>query len=213
MSLGHGASVVRDGLVLHLDAANTKSYPGSGSTWFDLSGNGNHVSIVNSPTYTSNNKGSFIFDGVDEYLGDITITNSGFVTAIFLAKYESKSSYHNFYDSLAQDPMFWIRPNDTLELNKSDGAVTVDIFTNEIHMFTTISESAGESTIYVDTTLNKLDISGADTFSTTLTIDLLNRNGGETFKGELFCIMFYNRALSASEIKQNFEAMRGRYGI
>ena len=150
MSLGHGATIVRDGLVLYLDAANEKSYPGSGTTWYDLSGNGNDVTLINNPTYSTNNNGSFIFDGVDEYLSSVSLTHNGTLTAIFVAKYQSKSAYHNFFDRSAADPMLWIRPVDTLELNKSDGAVTTSTYTNEIHSFATISESAGVSTIYVE---------------------------------------------------------------
>jgi hypothetical protein len=63
MSLGHGASIVRDGLVLYLDATNPKSYPGSGTTWKDLSGNGNNGTLVNGVGYTDANKGSLVFDG------------------------------------------------------------------------------------------------------------------------------------------------------
>lgn len=55
-----------NGLVLALDAANTKSYPGSGTTWTDLSGNGNNGTLQNSPTYDTNNLGSFSLDGVDD---------------------------------------------------------------------------------------------------------------------------------------------------
>lgn len=63
-----GKSIVTDGLVLHLDAANTKSYPGTGTTWTDLSGNGNDGTLTNGPTFDSDNGGSIVVDGVDDYL-------------------------------------------------------------------------------------------------------------------------------------------------
>lgn len=213
MSLGHGSSIIRDGLVLHLDAANVKSYPGSGTTWFDLSGNGNNVSLINGPTHTINNKGSFIFDGTNQYLSEVSFTHSGIITAIFIAKYDTKTAYHNFFDNQTSDPMFWIQPDDQLELNKSDGAVTTNTFTNQIHVYSTISESAGRSIIYIDDSLEILDTSGADGFSNPVNLDLLNRNNGQNYKGEIFAILMYNRELLSLEIQQNFEALRGRYAI
>ena len=66
--IAYNPKIVTDGLVLCLDAANPKSYPGSGTTWYDLSGNGNHGTLINGPTYNSDNKGSIVFDGIDDYV-------------------------------------------------------------------------------------------------------------------------------------------------
>jgi hypothetical protein len=60
-------NIVTDGLVLYLDAANTKSYPGSGTTWFDISGNNRNFTLTNGPTFQSTGGGSFKFDGTDDY--------------------------------------------------------------------------------------------------------------------------------------------------
>ena len=68
MSINGPSKIVREGLVLSLDAANIKSYPGSGATWYDLSGNKNDCTLNNSPTYTGSFLGHFSFDGVDDYL-------------------------------------------------------------------------------------------------------------------------------------------------
>ena len=66
MGIRYNTSIVRGGLVLHLDAANKKSYPGSGTVWKDLSGNGNDGTLVNGVDYSSDNKGTMVFDGVDD---------------------------------------------------------------------------------------------------------------------------------------------------
>ena len=62
------STIVSSGLVLHLDAGNASSYPGSGTTWTDLSGSGNNGTLVNGPTYSSANGGSLSFDGVNDYV-------------------------------------------------------------------------------------------------------------------------------------------------
>ena len=68
MGLSHSPNIVTDVLVLCLDAANRRSYPGSGNSWLDLSGNGNNGTLTNGPTYSSANGGSLVFDGVDDYV-------------------------------------------------------------------------------------------------------------------------------------------------
>ena len=68
MSTVQSGHIVTDGLVLALDAANAKSYPGSGTTWSDLSGNRNTGTLTNGPTFNSGNGGGIVFDGVDDYV-------------------------------------------------------------------------------------------------------------------------------------------------
>jgi len=59
--------IIRDGLILYLDAAEPSSYPGSGTTWTDLSGRGNNGTLTNGPTYNSSNGGFLVFDGINDY--------------------------------------------------------------------------------------------------------------------------------------------------
>ena len=61
------------GLVVHLDAGKKESYPGSGTVWYDLTGNNNHGTLTNGPTFSNTNGGAIVFDGVDDY---IVITNN-----------------------------------------------------------------------------------------------------------------------------------------
>ena len=67
MALNYSPRIVRDGLVMSLDAADINSYPRTGTTWYDVTGNGNHVSILNSPTYVSNNYGGYFANDNDSY--------------------------------------------------------------------------------------------------------------------------------------------------
>lgn len=77
MSLAHSPRIVTDGLVLCLDAGNPKSYPGSGTTWTDISGNGNTGTLTNGPTYSSDDGGSIVFDGSNDYV--VTSSNTDFL--------------------------------------------------------------------------------------------------------------------------------------
>jgi hypothetical protein len=68
MGLSHSPSIVSSNLILALDAANPKSYPGSGNTWFDITGRGNHGTLINGPSYSSNSGGFISCDGVNDYI-------------------------------------------------------------------------------------------------------------------------------------------------
>lgn len=74
MSIYGGPDIITDGLVFCLDAANSKSYPGTGTAWTDLSGNDNNGTLTNGPTFDSSNGGSIVFDGVNDQVncGNIT---------------------------------------------------------------------------------------------------------------------------------------------
>jgi len=74
--IAYYGNIVTSGLVLNLDAAKRDSYPGSGTTWRDISGNGNNGTLTNGPTFNSDNYGSIVFDGVDDYVNCGNILNS-----------------------------------------------------------------------------------------------------------------------------------------
>ena len=82
-----GPNIVTDGLILALDAANPNSYPKSGTTWYDLSGNNNHVTLYNSPIY--NSQGWLSFDGIDDYArttNTLNLSSTNKVTVSFVFK-------------------------------------------------------------------------------------------------------------------------------
>jgi hypothetical protein len=215
MALFHSPRIVTDGLVLYLDAANPKSYPGSGTTWYNLvDGVNSSVSLINNPTYSSNNKGYFTFDGGSQYLSSVTLGGTSGLTAVFFARYQSKGAYHNFFDDENSNrPMLWIQPDDQLELSFNTGVVSTDTYEDAFHIFTAVSSTVSPyMALYVDNLLIGTNTSIAPGIPSE-TYDLLNRDGGLTYKGDIGAIMFYDKALTADEVAQNFNAIRGRYGI
>jgi len=79
MATNYNPKITTDGLVLCLDAANPKSYPGSGTAWFDISGNSRNGTLTNSPTFSSSNQGYFSFDGTDDF---VSITDTAYPAAV-----------------------------------------------------------------------------------------------------------------------------------
>lgn len=219
MGLGHGAGIVRSGLVLHLDAANRKSYPGTGTAWNDLSGNGINGTINGSPTFSNN-----YFD----ITGDTTYISIPNATLNPRTNEFTYSTWVNFDSTDGVDTIFengsW---TDTL------------LFRFETSQFTVYAEGGLRGTLtwipvtgswinlvlrrkagIVDLKVN--NVSSGTPFSMTTDINLANTNlflmksqhtTGQFTNGKISYFSVYNRGLIDSEISQNFEAFRGRYNI
>jgi hypothetical protein len=224
MALFHSPIIVTDGLVLCLDAGNPKSYPGSGTTWSDLSANGNNGTLTNGPTYSSSNGGSIVFDGVNDYVSTGLVLPSPSTTPTtfdLVFKYNSTNSYRGLIGSSAY---------------QSAGFSVGFMGQSSIRMTYNASSSSYEPTWSYDSSVisngtfvfNGRNISGyrnGSLISTyTASFDAaLNTNGmqiGRNLQGgwgtsqvDVYAVRVYNKALTAEEIQQNFKALRGRYGI
>lgn len=221
MSLGHGTSIVRSGLVMHLDAANVKSYVGSGTSWIDVTRNGNVATLTGGPTFNSDNGGSIVLDGVDDYVAincasnQIRAFNS---TTQFVIKLPTYGG--------AQRNILSYRSVNTLYIGKQSGGIFCYYNTLNTQAYTvgSIADNAIAHVVVTCDAVNNLlstyingSLAGSvsrtgwgTTFNTTMTI------GGsdlEYMVGNFYSFSHYNRVLSAPEILQNFEAYRGRYGI
>jgi hypothetical protein len=133
MAFFHSPRIVTDGLVLALDAANSLSYPGSGTTWTDLSGKGNNGTLVNGPTFSPTNGGSIVFDGTNDYISfpnnpnldsqAITMeswSNPGevFQNGFLFEKGQVNSQYSNFFND---DGTYVYNQRDLIETPNNEG--------------------------------------------------------------------------------------------
>ena len=223
MALSHNPRIVTDGLVLCLDAANPKSYPGSGTTWYDLSGNGNDGTLVNGVEFDSTNNGSFTFDGSNQYVNvssfyDFSTTNR--ITAFAWVK-SSASSWNDTGWILSKRNQFIIHPD--------SGSKNVDFYVNDggwnkVEYAPNAVNIWNHYCLYYDQSNLKAFVNGEEVASMSLNTSLtsdsgslaIGRDDGSSSRygaGNISNVQIYNRALSASEIQQNFQALRGRYGI
>jgi len=223
MAVGYNPRVVTDGLVLALDAGNTKSYPGSGSTWSDLSGNSNSGTLTNGPTFNSDNNGSIVFDGSDDVVSisdsssiDVTptvtisswINPSGFGGGNFGRIIDSQDSYNFFLDNTTSTGTnairYWPNTGDALSVNN---VVTLNEWANF-----TVVHSGSNVVIYK----NGISIGTSGSFSTlpstSSTILIGNRDdNARGFEGKISQVLVYDTALTAAEVLQNYNATKGRY--
>jgi hypothetical protein len=222
MGVFAGPEVAEDGLVLCLDAANSKSYPGSGTTWTDLSGNGNNGTLTNGPTFNSANGGSIVFDGVND---DITITSYQLSTSDSSAPYTLSAWINRTgtttgggiitqYSGNFADRFGFRERNSKLSWWKggSDLAISTDnIPTNVWKYVVGVKRTDNSVSIYIDGTEVGTGTDNLDFENVTLKI---GRFGSSTaFSGNIAQVSIYNRALTAAEIQQNFIATRSRFGI
>lgn len=224
MGIAYNTSIVRNGLVLHLDAANTKSYPGSGTTWFDMSGNGYNHSLKSGAVFTTVDNAKCIDTAVEgRYIQDAgtTFTFGPSHTMIAWARPladSQVSTWRTLWRTQPDDHPLLIQDGTNLigyYDNNSDAFVSYGInagtigIENKWTMFTLVSNGT-TTTLYI----NNLQYSGTVNYTASGTShDVIGAAIGSQSFGYTAAVQLYNRALSESEIKQNFEALRGRYGI
>jgi hypothetical protein len=211
------AGIVTDGLVLALDAANPKSYPGSGTIWTDVSGNGKNGTLVNGVGFNSSNKGSLVFDGVDDH---VTIsqreTSPAFTYETFLLttnvtkdQMYAGTTADAFYVRIVSSRAF-LSVSASGQRTLSHGQV---LQSNTIYHIVSIYNGV-QLKIYVNGVLTEGSVINAT--MTDWGADRIGRwrdNDQRSFVGNIYTLRAYSRELTPKEIQQNFNALRGRYGI
>jgi hypothetical protein len=233
MSFAHSPQIITNGLVLALDAGNTKSYVSGSTTWFDKSGRGNNGTLINGVGYTSSFNGSLVFDGTDDY---VVVNNSPQLPV------SSSSRTINIWFN--PDPSAWASNVNNLFFYGTPGTTgatfgidldtypVMEIYTwggsGKDLMFSSSFAQTGWANIaitYDGSTSIKIYENGTNTQTLTLSSPC---NTGNTnvwigsidpsyqpwyYSGRISNVSIYNRALSPSEVQQNFNALRGRFGI
>jgi hypothetical protein len=229
MSVYAGPEIINDGLVLCLDAGNIKSYPGSGTTWTDSSGMNVNGTLTNGPTYNASNGGSLVFDGVDDITTFSKSWNDmkgnswgGFLTieGVFKTTSVPTNSAMGYFGFNSAGAYFKFMNTGNLFVD-SGSTVPSRIITNCITTFSnyygTWVHVVGVYDGTVKTYYNGVLMNTSSPF-TLADISSLNFSVGDgmgyyNFQGNISNVKVYNRALSANEIRQNFNALRGRFGI
>jgi WD40 repeat protein len=228
MSLFHSPQISLNGLVLCLDAANIKSYSGSGTSWTDLTGKGNNATLTNGPTYSSANCGSIVFDGVNDYVNTVTATSLGINSASTpftigaWFKTTGTSEYYLFDNYNGSNDISLRIDGGKLEVYLQptvSGIINAVQFgsgynNNAWHNFTITWNGSNVLTAYADGVnigINTTTLSGS--FETNAAFQIGNRPvpGAGVFSGNIAQVSVYNRALTSSEIQQNYNALRGRF--
>jgi hypothetical protein len=239
---GGPGNIVTSGLVLNLDAANPRSYPPpyNGTTWTTLAGSSNGT-LINGPTFNSGNGGSIVFDGVDDYTNFGNILNLGTNNCtinVWLKINSSWASGTKYFVSKAlaqaQDYRYAFGFTQTRQLRGFvQGNGGTDIIPNTIttlnlnqwYMCTMVINRSSIIGLYINSVLQNVDSTATISQWDNLNFQSNNpfRVGSFTaadnitpaipFPGNISITQMYFRSLSASEVSQNFNATRARFGI
>jgi hypothetical protein len=221
MSFDNGPRIVTNGLVLALDAADRNSYPGSGTVWTDVSGNNNNFTLNNSPTFSTANGGRFAFNGTNQ---DATLSSLNLQQNFTLDGWFNPNVLNTFVmfgqgTTVANQGLhIWYVSNTSVRFgmysNDTDFTVSTSIgnwynmvftynnsnpFTKQMYINGVAQSGTGASAAYAGSGAFRL---GA-TYST----------GGSYGNGSYAGMKAYNRILSASEIQQNYNATKTRFGL
>jgi len=231
-SIKRGGGIVTDGLVMHLDAGNAASYPGSGTTWTDLSGNGNHATLTNGPTFDSANGGSIVFDGSNDYAKIASTSFTIGTSATTICSWCAADSACAFYN-IALSVGFG-QPGQMIYVGHVGGATVGPANTlggglygynygtdvdanNDWHYMCAVYDGGANApiSIYID---NVLKITATVPLNASTNISHIGSGvdgdiANYFFIGKVGTAEVYNRALSAAEIESNYNAIKGRYGL
>ena len=233
MAFAHSPKIVTDGLVLALDAGNPKSYPGSGTIWRDKSGNGNDGTLTNGPTFSSDNGGALVFDGANDEIviphdSSIDFTTNSFSlhawvrtdqvgsTRFIMGKGDSIAinggvGYSMYLGNLGTDWLFGVWDGTGNNSAGSDNYVEVGKWVNLCGVY---SAEENRHQMYANGELISTQTRTVDSISTTNNLFIgAGQQGLGQWDGHIAYSSIYNRALSTSEIQQNYNALKGRFGL
>jgi hypothetical protein len=222
MGLAHSPRIVTDGLVLALDAGNTKSYPGSGTAWTDLSGNNHNATLTNGPTYNSDNGGSIVFDADSDHAvldSSFQVSTSGtysFEAWIYKTATGTNNAamlisggYGGDTDGLIILTEDYSSTNIRIVSSNGDvNAVYYNGISQTLNGTSTGTDASFNLNEWIHVAVTGINVNSIDGAAHHIG---QNNNNTNQFSGRISNLKVYDRALTAAEVKQNYNALKGRY--
>jgi hypothetical protein len=216
--------LIKEDLVLHLDAGNPLSYPGSGDTWYDLSPFGHHADLIGSPVFTDQNGGSFEFSASSEARIQSSSIDSAFSSMsewTIMWVFRSLESYdetgwhtissfgdsENFLD-------YWQRTDTRVFTDNGAGVDTnIDLTKTGLNFWASYTDSSNNVEIFRNNTSVATGTNSRGGTSSPNDFVIANRpSGGYSLQAIFLCCLVYKKALSEQQIRNNYVYFRGRFG-
>jgi hypothetical protein len=224
MGISGGPDMIQDGLVLALNAADKNSYPGSGTTWNDLSGNNNNGTLTNSPTY--DNLGYFTFASnkhVTTSLSNITLSSATFISWVYSTQTQALYTGIIYSRSGTEPAGISLYTNNSIGYTWTNTPATYNwnsglLVPNNAWSMIAISINSTTATAYlcqssgITTATNvtsHTSLSGLNFYIACDPFSITSR----VFIGNIASAQVYNRVLSATEILQNYNAQKSRFNL
>ena len=234
MAISRGPKIVTNGLVLALDAADKNSYSGTGTTWTDVSGNNNTGTLTNGPTFSQANGGAIVFDGTDDYVNVANASSLNPSNGISVSVWvKFTSTINNTRQMLVEKHTspgsgWWFAGQNNkivwLIVGTSGGEKYIDLTNNTsiisgiiYNIVGTYDVTGSTLKLYVNGSNDGGTIigggSGLSSSSNPLIIGKQHNWGNGPSSITMFNTSLYNRALSADEVLQNYNATKSRFGL
>lgn len=224
MSYNNGPKIISDGLVCYLDAGNTKSYPGSGTAWYDLSKNNITGTLVGGASFNSSNLGSIAFDGVNGKVTfpNITVSTSNGITIEVWFKTSSGTKYQDIFD-MADAYGVWMVTNYSgagtgkivTSFNTLTGYISSNYSINQ--WYCVVLAGSGTSNFqYVNGVLTgtaSQTVASSINFNTARIGNVDGDRASEYLVGNVASLKIYNRLLSSIEVLKNYNSARVKFGL
>jgi len=221
MSTRYNPSIVSDNLVLCLDAANTKSYPGSGTNWKNLTEKSIDGTLTNGPTFDSNNLGSILLDGSNDYIqlssnSDLTLTGD-FSYETWLMTDTQLTSNHIWRTSNDKTLQFSsnVSPDQIVYYSSETGNQPFGVLNNDTWGHLILTKSGNTLTGYLNGAqawTNTPGSSATHDFSG-IRIGSRGSTAGFEWDGKFAVVRIYSKGLTSTEVQQNYNALKGRFGL
>jgi hypothetical protein len=207
---------------MYLDADNASSYPGSGTTWYDISGNGADIALVNSPTYTSGAPAYFTFNGTSQYgTGSKTgvLNNSQYTKSLWM--YLNAYGDNNFSSSAPGGHFMYMGPGGTSHKIYC-GHTNWPVYTvfpststfnlNTWYYIACTFDTTNGMEFYVNGILDATYTADKSPFVGDGSTNIATFGGGNLLNGRMSKAFFYNARLTSTEILQNYNSTKAEYG-
>lgn len=231
-----GGNIITDGLVVYLDASNTKSFVSGNTIWNDISRGGNNATLINGPTFNSSNGGSIVFDGVDDYVkGENTFSVLDGGNKLTISMWVKVTSldvgrilFHIPRDTTAGNGqvLVWLRNTGQIDVSVNTGSAfmrsnTGVITAGEWYHISLCFDLSLTTAQKIRPYVNGVDVfNAANALGTTFPTSTGSIWIGEEakgylspFLGNISQVSLYNRRLSESEAIQNYNATKSRFGL
>jgi len=220
VALAYNPTIVSSGLVVAYDPANPKCYPGSGVTFYDLSGNNNHGTLTNGPTISNNLAKYTVFDGSNDYIVSanntgIAVTSArtimawawmGNVASSVIARIGASADNQAYEMQIYQSKLIMHRYAGAPSHVESTSSVKL----NRWYHFA-ISYDGSNVKFYINGAYDGVSSLSLNTANAPLYVGSPVWGGNGHMSGNVSQVLLYNRELSATEINQNYNATKGRY--
>ena len=225
-------AIVTNGLVLNLDAGFTPSYPTTATTWYDVSSGGNNGTLTNGPTFSSTDGGSIVFDGVDDFINlgsSLNATVEGTISFWIKLTNTITSGYSGNQrpygksglfecrwggNASARDRQLCFDIGSEIGFNNALNS-TQNIWLNTVwyNVAATYNSVTNSSTLYIQGVLDSTGIAGNPSSQTGQFNVGASNPSSSPINGRISNFLIYNRALTQSEVLQNYNAQKGRFGL